>query len=162
MGLLITFVLGIFVLIGAAIAGFAKDEQRVSELSVAVALGAIVVLLLMDLLPETVEGIEHLGWFATLLAVAVGFVILLLLDRFLPESHEAHGDAYGHEHGSALHISIAVVIALTVGLLLYIVIMELIPSVARAHDKKRAAIGIIVGAAVVLVGVLLGGAGHVH
>lgn len=250
MGLLITFVLGIFVLIGAAIAGFAKDEQRVSELSVAVALGAIVVLLLMDLLPETIEGIEHLGWLATLLAVAVGFVILLLLDRFLPESHEAHGDVHGHEHGSALHISIAVVIALTVhniiegmsvygvsvesasaagmlafgigihnlpmgmivysgmrgqslarrvtilavaalstfagglvmfalganandlvvhfmialtvGLLLYIVIMELIPSVARAHDKKRAAIGIIAGAAVVLVGVLLGGAGHVH
>ena len=52
MGLLITFVLGIFVLIGAAIAGFAKNEHRVSELSVAVALGAIVMLLALDVVPE--------------------------------------------------------------------------------------------------------------
>ena len=257
MGLLITFALGIFVLIGAAIAGFAKDEHRVGELSVAVALGAIVVLLLMDLLPETIEGIEHLGWAWTIVGIAVGFAVLLLLDRFLPESHEAHGShearrehEHAHEHGSALHVSIAVVIALTVhniiegmsvygvsaesvsaalmlafgigihnlpmgmivysgvrdqslakrvgilavaalstfvgglvmfalganandlvvhfmialtvGLLLYIVIMELIPSVARTQNAKRTAIGIIVGAAVVLLGVLLAGSGHVH
>lgn len=56
MGLLITFVLGIFVLIGAAIAGFAKNEHRVSELSVAVALGAIVMLLALDLVPAGIRG----------------------------------------------------------------------------------------------------------
>ena len=132
MGLLITFVLGIFVLLGAAIAGFAKNEHRVSELSVAVALGAIVMLLVLDLLPETFEGVEHIGWVLTLVAVIVGFAVLALLDRFLPDSdhgkHGAHGhveddDTYdhahtpvvsGHPHGSALHVSVAVVIALTV------------------------------------------------
>lgn len=76
MGLLITFVLGIFVLLGAAIAGFAKNEHRVSELSVAVALGAIVMLLVLDLLPETFEGVEHIGWVLTLVAVIVGFAVL--------------------------------------------------------------------------------------
>lgn len=122
MGLLITFVLGIFVLLGAAIAGFAKNEHRVSELSVAVALGAIVMLLVLDLLPETFEGVEHIGWVLTLIAVIVGFAVLALLDRFLPDSSmahhggEAHGHAHGlgHPHGSALHVSVAVVIALTV------------------------------------------------
>lgn len=92
MGLLITFVLGIFVLLGAAIAGFAKNEHRVSELSVAVALGAIVMLLVLDLLPETFEGVEHIGWVLTLVAVIVGFAVLALLDRFLPDS--GHGQAW--------------------------------------------------------------------
>lgn len=132
MGLLITFVLGIFVLIGAAIAGFAKNEHRVSELSVAVALGAIVMLLALDLVSEVFEGIEHIGWLLTVVAVALGFAALAALDRFLPDAdhgkHEAHGhveddDAHdlthapvvsGHPHGSALHVSVAVVIALTV------------------------------------------------
>ena len=132
MGLLITFVLGIFVLIGAAIAGFAKNEHRVSELSVAVALGAIVMLLALDLVPEVFEGIEHIGWLLTVVAVVLGFAALAALDRFLPDAdhgkHGAHGhveddDAHdlahapvvsGHPHGSALHVSVAVVIALTV------------------------------------------------
>lgn len=92
MGLLITFVLGIFVLLGAAIAGFAKNEHRVSELSVSVALGAIVMLLVLDLLPETFEGVEHIGWVLTLVAVIVGFAVLTLLDRFLPDSSMAHHD----------------------------------------------------------------------
>ena len=132
MGLLITFVLGIFVLIGAAIAGFARNEHRVSELSVAVALGAIVMLLALDLVPETFEGIEHIGWLLTVVAVVLGFAALAALDRFLPDSghgkHGGHGHAEGdeshdhahapvvsgHPHGSALHVSVAVVIALTV------------------------------------------------
>lgn len=123
MGLLITFVLGIFVLIGAAIAGFARNEHRVSELSVAVALGAIVMLLALDLVPETFEGIEHIGWLLTVVAVVLGFAALAALDRFLPDSghgkHGDHGHAHapvvsGHPHGSALHVSVAVVIALTV------------------------------------------------
>lgn len=132
MGLLITFVLGIFVLIGAGIAGFAKNEHRVSELSVAVALGAIVMLLALDLVPEVFEGIEHIGWGLTVVAVVVGFAALAALDRFLPDAdHGKHGarghieddDAHdlahasvvsGHPHGSALHVSVAVVIALTV------------------------------------------------
>lgn len=116
MGLLITFVLGIFVLLGAAIAGFAKNEHRVSELSVAVALGAIVMLLVLDLLPETFEGIEHIGWLGTVIAIVVGFGALALLDRFLPDSSLAQHGGHGHAqpHGSALHVSVAVVIALTV------------------------------------------------
>ncbi len=131
MGLLITFVLGIFVLIGAAIAGLARNEHRVSELSVAVALGAIVMLLVLDLLPETFEGVEHIGWVVTVIAVVLGFAALALLDRFLPDSdHDGHGShghegeggearghapvVSGHPHGSALHVSVAVVIALTV------------------------------------------------
>lgn len=116
MGLLITLVLGVFILIGAGVAGASKDEHKITELSVAVALGAIIMLLVLDLLPEAVEGIEHIGWITTVIAVAAGFCILLLLDRFLPDSPAAHGEAHehSHPHGSTFHVSIAVVIALTV------------------------------------------------
>lgn len=244
-GLLITFLLGIFVLIGAAIAAFAKNEHAASVLSVAVALGAIVMLLLMDLLPETIEGIEHIGWVATLVAVVLGFGLLALLDRFLPESDTAHHEKHEHCRGSSMHVSVAVVIALTihnviegmsvfgvasqsvmsalmlafgigihnvpmgmiiysgargesipkrvailaiaalstflgglvmfalgtgpddrvvhfiialtVGLLLYIVICELLPHAISAHDRRLTIIGVIAGAVVVFLGVSLAG-----
>ena len=112
MGLIITFALGVFVLAGACIAGFAKDEQRICDLSVAVALGAIAVLLVCDLAPEALEGIEDIGWPVTLLAAAIGFAVLVALDRFLPESPSAHHDS--HANSTALHISIATTIALSV------------------------------------------------
>jgi ZIP family zinc transporter len=110
--LVITFALGIFVLAGACIAGFAKDEQRICDLSVAVALGAITVLLVLDLAPEASEGVEVIGWPITILAAAIGFGILVALDRFLPESPSAHHDS--HAHSTAFHISIATTIALSV------------------------------------------------
>ncbi len=112
MGLLITFTLGIFVLAGAAIAGVAKDEQRIREISVAVALGAIVALLIFDLLPEALEGTEEIGWPLTLIAIALGFLALVILDRFLPESPAVHN--HSHADSTALHISIATTIALSI------------------------------------------------
>lgn len=112
MGLLITFALGVFVLAGAAVAGFAKDEQRIRELSIAVALGAITVLLALDLIPEALEGAEEIGWPITLLAIAIGFLALVILDRFLPESPSAHHES--HASSTALHISIATTIALSI------------------------------------------------
>lgn len=114
MGLLITLGLGVFVLIGAAVAGLAKNEQRICMLSIAVAFGAIVALLVLDLIPHTLEGLEHLGWPATIIAMVLGFVALVLLDRFLPDSPASNNETHAHAHGSTLHISIAVVIALTV------------------------------------------------
>ena len=112
MGLLITFALGVFVLIGAAVAGFTKNEQLIRELSIAVALGAIIVLLACDLIPEALEGTEKIGWPLTLFAVAIGFAILVILDRFLPESPIAHHQS--HADSTAFHISIATTIALTI------------------------------------------------
>lgn len=241
MGLLITFILGAFVLIGALIAGVAKNGDRIRELSIAVALGAMAMLLIDDLVPEMVEGVESIGIWPTIIGVAVGVVVLIVLDRFLPEAHHEHGHV-GHQ-GSALHISVATTIALvihnviegmsvysmslesattaillglgigvhnvplgmivyagvrdgsrkskivmlalaalstfvggllmwvmrsavderviafmiclTVGLLLYIIVFELIPHVVRAQNKRLAIGGVILGLAVVYAGGML-------
>ena len=243
MGLLITFILGIFVLAGAAIAGFAKDEQRIRELSVAVALGAILVLLAFDLIPEALEGAEEIGWPITMLAIVIGFLALVVLDRFLPESPATHHES--HANSTALHISIAttialsihniiegmsvygvateslgtafmlafgigihnlpmgmivytgvrgqslakrvivlgaaalstfigglimfalgeavdehvvaIMIAVTIGLLLYIVLAELLPHVLKTSNRPRAIAGVLIGAIVVFVGISLAG-----
>lgn len=243
MELFITFVLGAFVLVGAVVAGLAKDEERIREASIAVALGAILVLLVLDLAPEALEGVDVIGWPLTIVAAAVGFLLLVLLDRFLPESpgtgHRAHVDS------SALHISIVTTIALsvhnviegmsvygvatqslstalmlafgigihnlpmgmivysgvrgesalrrgvvmgaavlstfigglimfalgtnvnedivsfmlalTIGLLLYIVTCELLPHVLHSHDRRLSLLGFLAGAILVFTGVLIAG-----
>lgn len=112
MGLFITFLLGLFVLAGAAIASFAKNETWVREASFAVAAGAIVVLLLGDLFPEAAEGTETIGLPASLLAAALGFIALVVLDRFLPDAPPETLE--GHAHGSALHVSVSTAIALSI------------------------------------------------
>ena len=112
MGLIITFLLGLFVLAGAAIASFAKNEGWVREASFAVAAGAIVVLPLGDLLPEAAEGAETIGAPASLLAAVIGFVALVVLDRFLPDAPPETLE--GHAHGSALHVSVSTAIALSI------------------------------------------------
>ncbi|MDD6635936.1 MAG: hypothetical protein PUE62_01725, partial [Coriobacteriaceae bacterium] len=62
MGLLVTFLLGAFVLLGALLAGLAKNGARISDISIAVALGAMVTLLAEDLVPEALEIAQESGW----------------------------------------------------------------------------------------------------
>lgn len=110
MELFVTFILGVFVLAGAAVAGFAKNGRQISEISIAVALGAMAMLLLDDLLPEALENASFIGWPISLVGVALGVLVLLALDKFLPESH--HGAERAESGDSTLHISIAATIAL--------------------------------------------------
>lgn len=112
MGLIVTFLLGVFVLFGALIAGVAKNGNRISEISIAIALGAMAALLAQDLFPEALEIAHHDGWLLVIGAALAGVVILVVLDKFLPESH--HGKDRAAHGDSALHISIAATIALVV------------------------------------------------
>jgi ZIP family zinc transporter len=124
LGLVITFTLGIFVLAGAAIAGFSRNGDRIREVSIAIALGALVMLLANDLIPEAIEEIEVVGMPMAFACVAIGFMVLVALDHLLPESHESHDheedhhDTAEHEHrhlrSHALHISIITTIALVI------------------------------------------------
>lgn len=132
MGLAITFALGIFVLAGAAIAGLSKNGDNIREISIAVALGALVMLLATDLIPEAVEEVDTIGIPLALVFVAIGFVGLVALDHLLPEAQESHDHTHSHDehhhdhghshsdrehahlHSHALHISIITTIALVI------------------------------------------------
>ena len=58
MGILITFFLGVFILLGAAIAKSAKNEKLIEQLSISIAFGTMSALTLTELIPEAVEGID--------------------------------------------------------------------------------------------------------
>lgn len=248
MGLLITLLLGVFILLGALVATISKDRHRAHEISTAVALGAMAMLLVQDLGPEAVEATEAIGYPLAIGAMVLGFVALLVLDRFLPEAEHAHSGSHhtdtSCDHEDVLHISIVAtlaiaihnvvegmsvcgiasasvstalllaigvgihnipmgmliydgvrderrprkiiilgiaalstfvggilmailsqsvneaavlfVVCLTIGLLLYIIVMELIPYAFRSHHKGATVLCVLIGAALVLVSSFLG------
>lgn len=96
--LLVTFCAGLSVLVGSIIIKFTKNAHKFENLSIAIALGALLSLLIFDLGPEILEMTEEAPILSIILAVIGGFAFLVLLDRFVPD-HD------GGEHNSE-HIGI--------------------------------------------------------
>lgn len=96
MGLVITFLLGIFILIGALISYIAKDNKIVNQISFSVALGTLASLLILDLLPEAFEHLND-NYLLIIFGALLGFAILKILDNFVPE-HDCH-----HHHLNCNH-----------------------------------------------------------
>lgn len=247
MALLITFLLGLFIVLGALITVFSHDHHHVEQFSVALAFGALATLALADLLPEA---LEHLGESAAtpvliIICMAVGIGVLKIIDRFVPDhdskqlttDHTCSEDNVMHigvmttvavslhnliegmtvfsvaaeslpsgliiALGVGLHnipmgmvifstlqseprgkrialmacaclstfagglamnclwfaiddFQVGLLIALTLGMIAYLVVFELLPHLMHTHNKKLAATGVIIGVAVVLVSVSLG------
>lgn len=93
MGLLITFLLGLFIVAGAVAAQHAKDHETIEHVSVAIAAGAMAALIALDLVPEAVEELPDGKWYLLPIFLVVGVGLLKLLDLFVPE-HEGHGAAH--------------------------------------------------------------------
>lgn len=110
MGLLITFLLGIFIVIGAMISQSVRNSAWIEQLSISVAFGTMSALALFELLPEA---LEHTG---NILALAVclvpGMMIFRLLDCLIPEHGHAHGA--GHECSSEQTIHIGIISSVAV------------------------------------------------
>lgn len=103
MELVITFLAGASVLVGAVVVRMVYNQSRIAHLSMAIALGALLSLLIFDLLPEMAETAGGTGWILTLALVATGVLLLKLLDQFVPE-HQDH--EHNHDTGNALHIGL--------------------------------------------------------
>lgn len=241
MALLITFLLGLFILLGALITKVTDNHHLVEQFSVALAFGALATLALTDLLPEAVENLGETPVTAVIIVacMAVGVGVLKLIDRFVPDhdnkqltaEHQCSEDNVMHigimttvavslhnliegmtvysvaaesvqsgllvalgvglhnipmgmiifstlEHeslgkrvalmacaalstfvgGLAMNslwfaindFQVGLLIALTLGMIAYLVVFELLPHLMHAHNKKLAALGVIIGVAVVL------------
>ena len=87
-GLVITFLLGIFVLIGALIAFLAKKKGQIIDFSLGLAFSVIIMLIVLDLIPEVIEhlGLRYIWLF--LIFVVLGYGLLRFLDRFIPDHHD--------------------------------------------------------------------------
>lgn len=111
MGLLITFILGLFILIGVFLVKIQKNTKLIENLSISVALGCMISLAVSDLFPEIYETFSD-RIYLIIIFVLAGILILKLLDIFIPE-HD-HGRGLSHEctKENLLHIGIVSTIAI--------------------------------------------------
>lgn len=111
MALGISFGLGLFFIVGILIVRFYPDKEEVEERAVAVALGALIVMALFDLLPELLE--EANGMFISrILAVVIGILILVALDHFVPEHNEDSKEGIETTEENMEHIGVMAAIAI--------------------------------------------------
>ena len=97
--LLLTLFIGLFIFLGSYIGLNYKKSSKLTDLSISIAFGVIISLILFEILPETFEILkEQLSIVRSVLAiiilVLIGIIILKILDLYVPHhDHEAH-----HEH----------------------------------------------------------------
>lgn len=104
MGLLITLVLGLFIIIGAVITFVSKNNKKFVDFSISLAFSVMIMLMFVDLIPEVkeifVEEFGNLkGILFALIGIIIGVLLLKILDRFIPD-HE------GHEKEELKHIGV--------------------------------------------------------
>ena len=106
MGLLITLILGLFILIGVLLVKIPKNTKLIENLSISVALGCMISLAVSDLFPEIYET------FSNKIYLVIGVLILKLLDIFIPEHDHEHGLSHECTEENLLHIGIVSTIAI--------------------------------------------------
>ena len=101
--LLLTFLVGLFILLGSFIGLNYKNNKKFTDFSISVAFGVIISLILFELLPETFEVLNgEIGVVRTIFVIIIlsliGITLLKLLDLFVPHhEHEVH---HKHQHSS--------------------------------------------------------------
>jgi len=100
-GLVLTLLVGLFILLGNVFASKFKDNKRFTDFSISFAFGVIVSLILLEVFPETYHVLSsELSLFKTILCIIIliliGIFLLKILDSFIPHhEHEAH---HNHTH----------------------------------------------------------------
>lgn len=111
--LLITFLLGLFIVIGVILAFFLKKKKQVLDFIFAFALSLLSMLIIVDLWPEIREalGLQHLYLF--LIFASLGFLGFKVLDNFIPEHEETKMSQIEKQH-NMVHIGTLATIALII------------------------------------------------
>ncbi len=115
MGLLFTLLLGIFILMGAFIVFVSKNNNKFIQFSVSFAFGVILMLISIDLIPETYETIDTGNGIYNILYIivgaAIGFLFLKILDTFIPD-HEDDIETTEDDERNFRHLGLVSSIAL--------------------------------------------------
>jgi zinc transporter, ZIP family len=115
--LLATFVVGLFMLVGAGIVFYQKDSKKIVTFSIGMAFSIMLALLGKELIHEATEhlGIEENFMMASLLFVVfvvIGGLILKYLDKYIPHHHEDHCHDHHHDEKNLYHVGIMALVAI--------------------------------------------------
>lgn len=130
--LLLTFLSGLFYLVGIIIYEFVKHKNELTVAAISCAAAVIIGLIVFDLAPELIE--QDNAWLFVF--VILGFVLLFLIDKLIPHHHHKHHDhdEATKEHKDRLeHVSTITILALSMhnlieGMALYSISLESIRS----------------------------------
>lgn len=130
--LLLTFLSGLFYLVGIIIYKFVKHKNELTVAAISCAAAVIIGLIVFDLAPELIE--QDNAWLFVF--VILGFVLLFLIDKLIPHHHHKHHDhdEATKEHKDRLeHVSTITILALSMhnlieGMALYSISLESIRS----------------------------------
>lgn len=113
-GLLITLLLGLFVLIGALVAFLANKKGQIIDFSLGLAFSVIIMLIVLDLIPDIIEhlGLSYIWLF--LIFTFLGYGVLRLLDHFIPDHHDHHKMTKKESHSNLAHIGMISSVALVI------------------------------------------------
>ena len=110
--LVLTLILGLFFLMGIAVVRFSRNPDKIELYSIGIALGAMIGIALLDIMPEMIEETEVSKVYLPIIGIIIGFFILVALDRFIPEHEDEEEKNYTNEN--MIHIgmisSIAIVL----------------------------------------------------
>ena len=113
LALFITFLLGLFIIIGVIIAFFLKKKSKVLDFIFAFAFSLLVMLIILDLLPEAIEHLSLKNMHLFLLFTMLGLLLFKVLDNFIPE-HADHKLTVKEEKENIMHIGLLATIALII------------------------------------------------
>ena len=115
-GLVLTLVLGFFIIIGAFLMHIFENKERFLVISLSVAFGVMASLIFLELLPESFEIFNEK--YSSIISIAmilifsiIGFLILKILDKFIPD-HDIEEENEKEINENFLHIGIVSSIAL--------------------------------------------------
>lgn len=126
--LLLTFLSGLFYLVGIIIYKFVKHKNELTVAAIACAFVVIIGLIIFDLVPELIE-LDNAWLFVF---VVLGFVLLFLIDKLIPHhhhNHHAHDEATKEHKNRLEHVSTITILALSMhnlieGMALYSISLE--------------------------------------
>lgn len=109
-GLVLTLVLGLFIIIGAFLMHIFENKERFLVISLSMAFGVMASLIFLELLPESFEIFNEkyssiISIVMILIFSIIGFLILKILDKFIPD-HEDDDEA------NLIHVGIVSSIAI--------------------------------------------------
>ena len=117
MGLLLTLILGIFIIIGSIVVFLTKNNDKFVQFSISLAFGVMLMLISIDLIPEAFEVIDSGNMLYNviyiLVGAAIGFLLLKILDHFIPD-HDDDLDTDEDNDKNLKHIGFVSSIALVI------------------------------------------------